>query len=91
MAACKPCNLKNLWYNVAMSALLEKAISVIRHWPTERQDEAAQMILSMGEDGRVYMLSVEERADVEEGLREIERGEIASDAEVQAVYRKHGL
>ena len=36
----------------------------------------------------VYQLSPEELADIEEGLREIERGEVASDEEVAAMFAR---
>ncbi len=38
-----------------------------------------------------YELTEDERADVEEALAEAERGEFATDAEVAAMYRRHGL
>jgi predicted transcriptional regulator len=37
----------------------------------------------------VYQLSEEERADIEEGLKEIERGEVASDEEVAALFNRY--
>ena len=74
-----------------MTKLLEQALAKVRLWPKERQDEAAQMLLDMADDGDVYVLSDEERADVEEGLREADRGELATEAEVRAVLQKHGL
>ena len=36
----------------------------------------------------VYQLSADEFADIEEGLREIERGEVASDEEVAAMFAR---
>ena len=36
----------------------------------------------------VYQLSEEELADIEDGLREIERGEVASDAEVKGLFSR---
>jgi len=36
--------------------------------------------------GAVYHLDDEERADVREGLAEIDRGEVATDEEVQATF-----
>jgi predicted transcriptional regulator len=37
----------------------------------------------------VYQLSEEELADIEEGLKEIERGEVASDEEVAALFNRY--
>jgi len=36
----------------------------------------------------VYQLSADELADIEEGLKEIERGEVASDEEVAAMFAR---
>jgi len=38
-----------------------------------------------------YELTEDERADLEEALAEAERGEFASDEEVAAMYKRHGL
>jgi hypothetical protein len=40
------------------------------------------------EASRVYQLSPEELADVGEGLGEIERGEVASDEQVAAMFAR---
>jgi hypothetical protein len=46
----------------------------------------------MGEDsGEVYELTPEEKADLDEADREIERGELATDEEVRAMWAKYGL
>jgi predicted transcriptional regulator len=37
----------------------------------------------------VYHLSEEERADIEAALKEIDRGEVASDEDVAAVFEKY--
>jgi len=38
-----------------------------------------------------YELTEDERADIEEALAEAERGEFATDDEVAAMYKRHGL
>ncbi len=38
----------------------------------------------------VYQLSPEEVADIEDAIDEMERGEVASDAEVAAVFKRYG-
>ena len=43
-----------------------------------------------GFEGRIYRLSEEGRADIREGLAEIERGEVASDKEVEEVFKNCG-
>jgi predicted transcriptional regulator len=68
-----------------IDAILERA----RTWPPERQEDAANVLLAMEAEGTApYELSEEERIDIEEGLREVERGEIASDEEVQAFFAR---
>jgi hypothetical protein len=68
-----------------IDAILER----VRTWPRERQEDAAQMLLAMEAEGTTpYELSEEERIDLEEGLREVERGEIATDEEVQAFFAR---
>ena len=42
-------------------------------------------------DEGVYHLTDDERVEVRAGLAEIERGEIASDDEVRAVYKRIGV
>ena len=48
-----------------------------------------RLLLEMeAQSTEVYQLSEEELADIEEGLREIERGEVASDEEVAAMLSR---
>lgn len=68
-----------------IDAILER----VRTWPPERQEDAANILLAMEAEGTApYELSEEERLDLEEGLREVERGEIASDEEVHAFFAR---
>ncbi|MFB9952648.1 hypothetical protein ACFFP0_27700 [Rhizobium puerariae] len=71
-----------------MTKLLDRAIAAARELPAEMQDEIAGILLSfMGEDdGNVHQLTPEEEAD-----REIERGEIATEEDVRAMWAKYGL
>ncbi|WP_105429956.1 hypothetical protein [Neorhizobium sp. T6_25] len=76
-----------------MTKLLDRAIEAAKELPAEMQDEIAEILLSfMGkDDGDVYQLTPEEEADLEEADREIERGEIATEEEVRAMWAKYGL
>ena len=68
-----------------IDALLDR----VRTWPPERQEEAMRVLLEIeAQSTGVYQLSPEELADIEEGLREIERGEVASDEEVAAMFAR---
>ena len=74
-----------------MTKLLEHALAKVRLWPKERQDEAAEILLTMGQEGGVYMLSDDERAAIEEAREEVALKGVASDEEVAAMWKKHGL
>ncbi len=77
-----------------MTKLLDRAIEQARELPAEMQDELAAMLLSfMGENDQegVYELTPEEEADLDEADREIERGEIATEEEVRAMWAKYPL
>ena len=73
-----------------MTTLLEKAFSRVRSLPHETQDELARVLLRLaGDDDAVYALSDEEDADLAAAEAEIERGELATDAEVEMVFAKY--
>ena len=68
---------------------IDEVLDRLKTWPPERQEEAIRVLLEMeAEATGVYQLSPEELADVEEGLREIERGEVASDEQVAATFAR---
>jgi hypothetical protein len=74
-----------------MTELLDKALERVRAWPKDRQDDAARLLLAMdGRDAVPYALTPEERAEIDAALGEVERGELASDAEVAAVFQRFG-
>ena len=69
---------------------IESVLERVRTWPQSRQEDAAQVLLAMeAQDAGPYRLSEEERADIEAALAEVDRGEIASDAEVAAVFNRY--
>jgi predicted transcriptional regulator len=68
---------------------IDAVLDRVRTWPPERQEDAARVLLEMEAAGtEVYELSEEELADIEEGLKEIERGEVATDEEVAALFSR---
>jgi predicted transcriptional regulator len=68
---------------------IDAVLDRVRTWPPERQEDAVRVLLRMEEAGtEVYELSEEERADIEEGLKEIERGEVATEEEVAALFSR---
>ena len=75
-----------------MTELLEHAIERVRSLPPEAQDDFARVLLRLaGEEDSAYRLTPEEEADLDTAEAEIERGELATDAEVAAVFAKYRL
>lgn len=75
-----------------MNQRLEHLIEIVKTWPESRQADAAAMLEAMAEnDGAVYKLTDEERQMIAASRAQAQRGEFATDAEVAAVLRKHGL
>lgn len=75
-----------------MTQLLEKALQAARSLPATVQDEIARTILLLAEE-RVepVALTVGESNAIAVSKAAAARGEFASEAEVQAVWAKHGL
>jgi predicted transcriptional regulator len=75
-----------------MTKLLDLAIAEVRKLPPAAQDEAAEMLLWSLET-RSGSIPVDEGtiAAIEEGLAQAERGELATDAEVAHLWKRHGL
>jgi hypothetical protein len=73
-----------------MTKTLEQAVEKVKKLSRERQEYAAEVLELIAEAGdEVTILTDEERRLVREGLDELARGEIASDAEVRAVFDKY--
>ncbi len=73
-----------------MTELLERAIERLRAASPEEQDAVAAVMLQLtGEAEGVYVLTPEEEASFGPSLRQSERGEFASDADVEAVWAKY--
>jgi predicted transcriptional regulator len=71
-------------------AQIDSILDRVRTWPEERQEDAARVLLAMeSEDNGVYRLTDEERAEIRTALAEVERGEVASDEEVAAVFDRY--
>jgi antitoxin component of RelBE/YafQ-DinJ toxin-antitoxin module len=72
-----------------MIKLLEKAIEQIKVLPPERQAYAALVLQQIAaDDGMPFDIPAEHRAAVLEGLSQAERGEFASDADVERALRR---
>jgi hypothetical protein len=72
-----------------MTNLMEKALATIRSWPTDQQDEAAEILLALDRLGSgSYHASDDELRAVDEALAQIEGGAYATEAEIEAAYSR---
>jgi hypothetical protein len=75
-----------------MTKMVQEAIEVLRELPEERQETVARAIIDYAShDDGLYHLTDDERREVRAGLSEIKRGEVASEKEVAATYKRIGL
>jgi cell division septum initiation protein DivIVA len=75
-----------------MIKVLEQAIKKVEALSEERQREAAVMLEEIAAEGdEVYVLTGEERRLIQEARDEIDRGEIASAADVRATFDKYRI
>jgi hypothetical protein len=76
-----------------VSKRLEQALDTVRAMPVDQQDLLAIEMLERAEllTRPPTKLTVQERAELEAELDAARRGELATDAEVTAMFRKHGL
>jgi hypothetical protein len=72
-----------------MTDLLEKAVEAVRRLAPEAQDEIARAMLKLAEDEEESEpIDPEDLAAVLEALAYADRREFASDAEVEAAFRR---
>lgn len=74
-----------------MTKLLNKAFAELAKLPAKQQDEFAAFLLDLVEDEGVdFELTPAQEAELKEAIARADRGEFASQAEVDAVFRKYG-
>jgi len=79
----------SLSYDFAMTKLLEKAMEAVRQLPPDTQDEIARAMLQLaGNEGEPEPIEPGHLPAVLEGLAQARRGEFASEAEVEAAFRR---
>lgn len=72
-----------------MTQLLEEALQTVRRLPAVRQDEIARAMLSLAAaEGPAEEVDPAHLADVLEGLAQARRRQFASEAEVEAAFRR---
>jgi predicted transcriptional regulator len=74
-----------------MTKLLEKGIAAVKALPADRQDMIGALLLDIAEaESRKYMLTPEQLAELELSIAQADRGEFATEAEVEAMWKKFG-
>jgi hypothetical protein len=74
---------------VGMNKVLEILIDRVAALPKDAQEEIVRSVVEIEQRHTgVYTLDDDERADVLEALAEIERGEVASDDEAAALFKR---
>jgi predicted transcriptional regulator len=73
-----------------MTRLLEQAVETVSALPDDEQDELARVLLQLaGIEQPPYILTPEEKVDIDASMAEAERGEFATDDEIRAIWAKH--
>jgi hypothetical protein len=80
-------------YISTMTKLLDHALEAARSLPPAAQDDIARVVLQLTGTDEVppVILTDEERAAIAASKAAAIRGEFATDAQVRAVWAKHGL
>jgi DNA-binding TFAR19-related protein (PDSD5 family) len=74
-----------------MTKLLEKALETVRQLPPDSQDEIARAMLTLaGDGGEAEEIDPAHLSDVLESLAQAKRREFATDAEIEAAFRRFG-
>ena len=72
-----------------MTKLLEKALEAVRQLPADSQDEIARAMLNLaGGAGEAEEIDPAHLPDVLESLAQAKRREFATDADVEAAFRR---
>jgi len=71
-----------------MTDLRDKAVEAVRRMPLDTQETIAQAMLDLISLGATVAIDSEDLQDVLAGLDEIGRGDIATDEEVKAAFRR---
>jgi hypothetical protein len=77
-----------------MTKLLDDALAAVSNMPPEAQDAIARIVLRLAgtdNEASAVTLSPDERRAIAASKAMAARGEFASDAQVRAVWAKHGL
>jgi hypothetical protein len=72
-----------------MTPKTQKLLEQVQSWPEEDQDELAEYARDIeARRTGVYSATAEELQAIDEAIAELDRGEVASEAEVRAAFAK---
>ena len=74
-----------------MTKLLEEGIKAVQGLPEDRQNDAGEMLLTIASSSARYELTPEQIEDVKLAIAETDRGEFASEEDMEALWKKCGL
>jgi len=75
-----------------MIKVLKDVIEHAKKWSSEDQEKLLEVARAIDAGRRaIYVMSDEERAGVEEGLAQADRGEFVSAKKMRAFWKKHGV
>ena len=73
-----------------MTTLLQRVLAIAESWTEAEQDELAQVGLAIeARRHGAYEATPEELLMIDEAVAAVERGEVATDEEVEAVFAKY--
>jgi Ca2+-binding EF-hand superfamily protein len=73
-----------------MTKLMEKALEAVRRLPPDSQDEIARAMLTLAGEDEPEPIDAAHLSDVLESLAQAQRRRFATDAEVEAAFRRFG-
>ena len=73
---------------LAMSKLLEKALEAVRRLSPDGQDEIARAMLTLAGEGEPEPIDPAHLPNVLQSLAQAQRRQFATDAEVEAAFRR---
>ena len=75
-------------YSLPMTKLMEKALEAVRRLPPDSQDEIARAMLTLAGEDEPEPIDAAHLSDVLESLAQAQRRRFATDAEVEAAFRR---
>lgn len=69
-----------------MTTRLDEAVALLRTLPEDEQERAAGVLIAFAQDRTSYELTDEQIAGVDHAMRQADRGELAADHEIVALF-----